>query len=200
MLKRILSLFGLGLLISPSFLHADTITTFALDGFTFQTPATLTGTVTIDVTTGITTGINATYTAASLTDEFTVLSTSPPPFQFGYAWIGSISLPDKNSLQFSLPTSSLVGYTGGTVCTYPTGKNCPIVPLGGTEPMGWVDSLFSTIMLDTNPIQSGTLDPITTPEPSPFVLVGSGLIGALCLTGAVRRRFLFCPTTKRLRE
>ena len=72
MLRHILSLFGLGLLISPSFLHADTITTFALDGFTFQTPATLTGTITIDVTTGNALSMNVAYTAGSLTYDFSV--------------------------------------------------------------------------------------------------------------------------------
>src|SRR5215469_18544673 len=101
MLKRILSLLGLGLLISPSCLHADTITTFALDGFTFQSPATLTGTITIDVTTGVPTGINATYTAGNQTDEFTALRTDFPPLP-GYPTMGSISLPANNFLQISL--------------------------------------------------------------------------------------------------
>jgi hypothetical protein len=193
MLKRIMSMFGVGILISASLVHADTITTFALDGFTFQSPATLTGTITIDVTTGITTGINATYTAGSLTDEFTVVRTTfLPPFLFGYPTMGSISVPANNFLQMSLPTSSLVGYTGGPVCTYPTGKNCPIVPVGDTQPMGWVISEFSTLTMESNFIQSGTLDPLpttTTPEPSTFVLLGSGLIGALSRAGALRRKF-----------
>lgn len=193
MLRRILSLFGVGLLISPSLLHADTITTFALDGFTFQSPATLTGTITIDVTTGIPTGINATYTAGSLTDEFTAVRTTfLPPFLFGYPTMGSISVPANNFLQISFPTSTLVGYSGGPVCTYPAGKNCPIVPIGDTEPMGWVLSEFSTLTMEINDIQSGTLDPIpttTTPEPSTFVLLGSGLIGTLFLNGAFCRKF-----------
>jgi hypothetical protein len=156
----------------------------------------LTGTITIDVTTGIPTGINAAYTAGSLTDEFTALRTTfLPPFLFGYPTMGSISVPANNFLQISFPTSSLVGYAGGPVCTYPAGQNCPIVPAGGTAPMGWVVSEFSTLMMETNDIQSGTLHPIstTTPEPSSFVLVGSGLIGALSLTGGFRRRFCSAP-------
>jgi hypothetical protein len=190
MLKWILSLLGLGLLISPSCLHADTITTFALDGFTFQSPATLTGTITIDVTTGIATGINATYTAGSHTDEFTALRTDFPPLP-GYPTMGSISLPANNFLQISLQTSTLVGYAGGPVCTYPTGQNCPFGFFGSMTPMGFVVSEFSTPGLQINWIQSGTLDPVstTTPELSTFVLLGSGLIGALASNRALRRKF-----------
>ena len=125
MLKRIMFLFGLGLLISPCLLHADTITTFALDGFTFQSPATLTGTITIDVTTGITTGINATYSAGSLTDHFTTVQSSSPPGQTGYASMQAVAIASNDGLELSFPTPSLVGYTGGVVCTYPTGQNCP---------------------------------------------------------------------------
>jgi hypothetical protein len=187
MLKRILSLFGLGLLISPSFLHADTITTFALDGFTFQTPATLTGTITIDVTTGNALSMNVAYTAGSLTYDFSVPSTSSTTLPPIYAFIFSFD-PAFDFLQLSFPTSSLVGYTGGTVCLYTFAKNCPIGPAGPMQ--AFLESEFLIGTMDGNLVQSGTLDPITTPEPSPFVLVGSGLIGALCLTGAVRRRFL----------
>jgi hypothetical protein len=189
MLRRILSLFGVGLLFSSSLLHADTITTFALDGFTFQSPATLTGTITIDVTTGIATGIGATYTAGSLTDKFTVVRTDIPPTLL-YPTIGSISVPANNFLQISLP-SSLVGYTGGPVCTYPTGKNCPFGIFDSMPPMGFVVSEFSTLTMEINDIQSGTLDPVsaTTPEPSTFLLLASGLIGALASNRALRRKF-----------
>jgi hypothetical protein len=196
MLKRNLSLLGLGLLIFPAFLHADTITTFALDGFTFQTPATLTGTITIDVTTGITTGINATYTAGSLTDEFTVLRTSPV-LTSEFASVASINIPTNDLLVFVFPTSSLVGYTGGPVCfyyiVYPYGT-CPVGPFN--PPMAYVGSDFTKFPMESNFIQTGTLDPIpttTTSEPSNFVLVGSGLIGALSLTGALRRKFCSAP-------
>jgi len=187
MLKRIMSLFGLGLLISPSLLYADTITTFALNGFTFQSPAILTGTITIDVTTGITTGINATYTAGSLTDHFTTVQSSSPPGQTGYASMQAAAIQSNDGLEFSFPTSSLVGYIGGVVCTYPTGKNCPFGVFDSMPPMGFVVSEFSTPELEINWIQSGTLDPVSTtiPEPSTFVLLGSGLIGALALNGAL---------------
>lgn len=196
MLRRILSLFGVGLLISPSLLHADTITTFSLDGFTFQSPATLTGTITIDVTTGVTTGINATYTAGSLTDEFTVLHTSPL-LPTEYPSVASINIPTNDLLLFVFPTSSLVGYTGGPLCfyyiVYPYGT-CPLGPFN--PPMAYVGSEFTKFLMEDNFIQTGTLDPIptsTTPEPSTFVLLGSGVIAALSLTGAHRRKFCSAP-------
>ena len=185
MLRHILSLFGLGLLISPSFLHADTITTFALDGFTFQTPATLTGTITIDVTTGNAVSMDVTYTAGSLTYDFSVPTTSSTTI---YAFIFSFD-PAFDFLQLSFPTSSLVGYTGGTVCLYTFAKNCPIGPAGPMQ--AFLESEFLTRTMQGNLVQTGRLDPISTPEPPPVVLVGGGLIGALCLTGAVRRRLQF---------
>jgi hypothetical protein len=196
MLKRILSLFGVGLLISPSLLHADTITTFALEGFTFESPATLTGTITIDVTTGITTGIDATYAAGSLTDQFTTVLSSSPPGQTGYASMQAVQNPSHDSLQFSFPTPSLVGYTGGVVCTYPTGKNCPFGIFDSMPPMGFEVSVFLTPMLEINHIQSGTLDPVstTTPEPSTFVLLASGLAGAMTFSRALRRKFCALAT------
>jgi hypothetical protein len=199
MLRRILSLFGLGLLISPSCLHADTITTFALDGFTFlETPASLTGTVTVDVTTGIVTGINATYTAGSLTDVFTVVqASSPPPMAGEYAFMQSINISTKDSLFFTFPISSLSGYAGGPVCfyyiAYPYGT-CP-VPGPFDPPMAYYVSQFIEFPMFENIIKTGTLDPIstTTPEPSTFLLVGSGLIGILTLSGPLRRKFYSCP-------
>jgi hypothetical protein len=57
--------------------------------------------------------------------------------------------------------------------------------------MGFVVSEFSTLTMEINDIQSGTLDPVsaTTPEPSTFLLLASGLIGALASNRALRRKF-----------
>src|ERR1700759_1064506 len=182
MLRQILSLFGLGLLISPSFLHADTITTFTLDGFTFTTPATLTGTTTIDVTTGVVTGIDATYMAGSLKETFTVVSDLS--FQSGFTFLRSINAPTNDSLNLTFPSSSLIGYEGGPICLYNlTSGTCPVGPF--TPPMAYVVSEFTKFIMDDNFVQTGRLDPISTPEPPPFVRVGSGLCVPRCLSGGV---------------
>ena len=78
---------------------------------------------------------------------------------------------------FFLPfnTGILAGYDGGPICSTSIADAC-----GGS-----VTDIFSSLGGPDIDVTSGSLAPIVTPEPSPFVLLGTGL---LSLTGALRRR------------
>jgi mannose-6-phosphate isomerase-like protein (cupin superfamily) len=160
------------LLILPLPLIADTVTTFTLNDVTFADGATATGTITIDVTTGVPTGVDMVYSDGAVTDDFIA---APSYFSNGpYSTINSFD-PANEYLNFSLPVSTLVGYTGGNICS--------------DEPICAIGSAFVDFRV-INSLETGSLDAPSestpaVPEPSTLALLGTGILG---LAGAAHRR------------
>ena len=152
---------------------ADTVVTFNASG-TFADGATLSGTITIDTTTGEPTVENlvvsspdsATYTAPNGVDEtanYQLIFVSPS----GY--------PAFPVLQLTVPGSTLVGYSGGPLCS--TTNTCSAGPS------------ISAIRLSTGPpytydtLTSGSLS-TTAPTTSVPALSPWALGGLMVLLGA----------------
>ena len=101
-------------------------------------------------------------------------SQGPNFYGFGNSY-GSV----LSGYDFELPGTSLVGYTGGPICT---------VSNYSTQLCGGVISSFGTGNADENFANqlSGYLSPVSpTPEPSSLLLLVTGIVG---VAGAVRVR------------
>ena len=151
------------------FAHADTVTSFDLSATLQQGSAN--GTVDLDTTTGL-------YTAAN----FTVLSDgSTYSFVSAPAYSGSFPNPMPtlyyadfadaagDEFQLSLPFVSLAGYAGSAICST-TDALCQSQAISLFVPAA------NTTMGDS--VVTGSLSQTTsvTPEPSSFVLLGTGLL------------------------
>jgi hypothetical protein len=162
----------------PLAAHADTTTTFNLNGFTFQSGATATGNITIDVTSGQFVAGDITYVGSS-TYLFNGAFQDQASLN-GNQYYGDLyTLPAMGGVDFDfdLPVASLVGYAGGAVCT--ASVNCPGGLAGGLTANGVDYDYFTagSLVAATSPV----------PEPSSLLMFGTGLLGAV---GAVRRRFV----------
>lgn len=149
--------------------HADTLRTFSLSA-TLQT-GTASGTVTLDTDTGM-------FTQAQITANgfvfFGVPNLVDPEWNYTRIHFGLQGTADPMSTAFglNLPVSSLVGYSGGDLCT--AFGNCGSV----TSAIGYQS------VIPLNQVLAGSLTAVT-PEPSSLLLLGTS---AIALVGVLRRR------------
>lgn len=173
-MRRILATVALlSALAIPIVTHADTVTNFNISGI--LQGGSLSGTLPIDITTGrfqtpnFTVSLNGTgYLFNSLYGQGMTLQNT----------FGVFMDAGGDFFQIALDLTSLMGYGGSslcalsTPCSFPPGDTAGLPSLFQFGPRGPL--VF---------VQSGALT--VTPEPSAFLLVGSGLIG---IAGAVRRK------------
>jgi PEP-CTERM motif len=172
--------------------HADFVDTFAVSittGGGFLPTDTASGTLALNVTTGRWVSADVSYyyggNPEDIVATFTTLDGYYPHSEFIYTFF----LSDQNSnapFSLALPVSSLVGYTGGSICSmespcadgvsFTSAFAFPGSP--STDP--YVESGSLTLISSVDPPSA------VTPEPSTFALVGTGL---LSLAGAARRKF-----------
>jgi hypothetical protein len=178
--------------------HADTIETFALSGdFAPGQAAFLgspTGTVTVDTTLGVVDAVNLSFSnygtyAANLTEDSPFISYGPE-VEVAASW------HENNMQQTSfavedifLPVSSLIGYTGGAICSLDTPCADGMSAADYLTRSG--DFLDGELTLesagtngDSDSVRVNELDDnavAATPEPSGLVLLGTGLVGGAAM-------------------
>ena len=152
--------------------HADTINVFTLNAPLAN--GTATGTVTLDATTGKFTASNISVTTSFGSSTFTGAPTS---VQSQTSYTQNVFGASNSLYSFSLdiPLASLVGYTGGSLCstgalcTGLTATNAAVLGLGADAASTGTLTLLST----TAPAPIAAV----TPEPSSLILLGTGVLG-----------------------
>jgi len=169
--------------------HADTIVVFDASGQFHVDLATLSGTVTVDTTTGVVTAVDLFVSAP---DDYTFNGIYQQSCTLGSSSDTCFVTFDTNGTNFAtypilnlvMAVNTFVGYDGGLG----TGQ----APLNGSSSdLEWVAGSISGT--DLEKLQMGSLTPeppstlasASTPEPSSFILLGTGALGLMNLS---RRR------------
>ena len=174
---RIQSVLAAAILATSLIAHADTLSTFNLNATTVS-GGSASGNVILDATTGAFTSADITV----MTQGSQFLFNGAPVANPGYGTVWKDTL--NNQFILSLPVSSLIGYTGGELCS--------VVLHCGNFMVSLPSQFFASMTgpLNSDFVEAGTLNlasPVPTPEPSSLTLLAAGLLGALHLT---RRRRL----------
>jgi len=152
--------------------RADTFTTFDLNSLVFV-QGSGSGTATLDDTT-------ATFTSADITVTYLgqnyTFSGTPTFGGFGEFDGFDVKGAEGDTLEVLFPVKNFVGYIGGALCN--SGGNCTFgmgpqdayteIQGTGGDPFDLADPLI---------MGGATAVPTTTPEPSAFLLLGTGLGG-----------------------
>lgn len=156
--------------------HADSYEIFDVSATAGYQDYTVTGTVTFDTTT-------STFTDSDLSTSFGSV-TGAPTYSGGYPsgnptslyyGFGDVLPGGEPYVYLGIPGSSLSGYSGGNLCSLT--QACSDGPSDLNSTIGGIYRF-----------NSGTLTPASaTPEPSSFLLLGSGLLG---VAGVMRRRLM----------
>jgi len=171
--SALLGIAALSLFATPT-MYADMITTFTVTGVTADS-ATISGDVIIDVTTGV---VQSASVNASSPISLTGLAFDSPDSQFYSGEYALFTTPggvhsSASFIELAIPVTTLIGYTGGSLCT----GSC-----------GTTNSFAQNGTLAVNSfITSGSLTATTTPEPASVVLVGSALLGLFALRRRIAR-------------
>jgi hypothetical protein len=173
--------------------HADDIVTFDASGIFHVDSATLSGNFTMDTTTGLITAVDL-YVSGPDFDTFNgiyqqIYNLGPNNncyVTFDTDGTGFATYPILNLV---LSVGTFVGYDGGV--------GSGMVPLdNSSSDLEWMAGSVSAV--DLEKLQSGSITPEipsnATPEPSSFILLGTGALGLLYFFG--RRRLAYVHSHK----
>ncbi|MBV9939601.1 MAG: PEP-CTERM sorting domain-containing protein [Acidobacteriaceae bacterium] len=172
--------FALAISSAGASVYADSITDF---NFSATLPSgTAQGTIAIDTTSGQVTGGNFTVNASAppglpaIVDTFTTLQHA------GSNGTNQIAdfVSGTDTFELSLPLTSLVGYSGSSVCSTTERTGCTIANSLGYYPTIFI--YFNHELADA--AVTGSLTPSSAPEPSTYLLLGIGLVAVI---GAARK-------------
>lgn len=159
------------LFLSSPAAHANPLTTFNLTSSFPSSIGAAGGTVAIDPISGAVGPINFSFagipaSATEIASGFDLVGSGPNGlFELDEQW----ATPGNGfySVDILLPVNTLVGYSGGPICstTYPC--------------YGGAVSGFAQGITGNQPYTSGTLSP--TPEPASWILVATGAAGLLAI-------------------